>query len=65
VDYVGLLKVQTPADLSLDRDSAQLPDLICITPVSSLRGNEGAIAAALPSVTALPPITTVDPPLAV
>jgi hypothetical protein len=28
VDYVGLLKVQTPADLGLDRDSAQLSDMI-------------------------------------
>jgi len=28
VDYVGLLKVQTPADLSLDRNSAQLSDMI-------------------------------------
>ena len=28
VDYVGLLKVQTPADLGLDSDSAQLSDMI-------------------------------------
>jgi len=28
VDYVGLLKVQTPADLDLDSDSAQLSDMI-------------------------------------
>ena len=28
VDYVGLLKVQTPADVGLDSDSAQLSDMI-------------------------------------
>jgi hypothetical protein len=28
VDYVGLLKVQTPADLGLHRDSAPLSDMI-------------------------------------
>jgi hypothetical protein len=27
-DYVGLLKVQTPADLDLNSDSAQLSDMI-------------------------------------
>jgi hypothetical protein len=27
-DYVGLLKVQTPADVGLDSDSAQLSDMI-------------------------------------
>jgi len=28
VDYVELLKVQTPADLGLDSDRAQLSDMI-------------------------------------
>jgi hypothetical protein len=28
VDYVGLLKVQTPAGVGLDSDSAQLSDMI-------------------------------------
>jgi hypothetical protein len=28
VDYVGLLKVQTPDDVGLDSDSAQLSDMI-------------------------------------
>ena len=28
VDYVGLLKVQTPADLGLERDGRQLSDMI-------------------------------------
>ena len=34
MDYVGLLKVQTPADVGLDSDSAQLSDMIHI-PTSS------------------------------
>ena len=28
MDYVGLLKVQTPADLGLERDGRQLSDMI-------------------------------------